>query len=101
MIEFERDPQQTIPAAAVRIIGLGGAGANMLDRVALDGMEGAELLALNTDVRTLAASVARAKIQLGENLTKGLGAGGAELFDQPGDGLFLACRGGSAAFELV
>ncbi len=76
MIEFERDPQQTIPAAAVRIIGLGGAGANMLDRVALDGMEGAELLALNTDVRTLAASVAREKIQLGENLTKGLGAGG-------------------------
>ena len=76
MIEFERDPQQTIPAAAVRIIGLGGAGANMLDRVALDGMEGAELLALNTDIRTLAASVSREKIQLGENLTKGLGAGG-------------------------
>lgn len=48
----------------------------MLERIALDGMEGAELLALNTDVRTLAACVAREKIQLGVNLTKGLGAGG-------------------------
>lgn len=76
MIPYTRDPQQTIPTSAVKIIGLGGAGANMLERIALDGMEGAELLALNTDVRTLAACLAREKIQLGVNLTKGLGAGG-------------------------
>ncbi len=48
----------------------------MLDRIALDGMEGAELLACNTDVRTLTSSVAPEKIQLGRNLTRGLGAGG-------------------------
>ena len=48
----------------------------MLDRVALDGIEGAELLSLNTDVRTLAGTVAGEKIQLGRNLTKGLGCGG-------------------------
>ncbi len=76
MISYHRDPQQTIPSSAVKIVGLGGAGANMLERVALDGAEGAELLALNTDVRTLAACVAGEKIQLGRNLTKGLGAGG-------------------------
>ena len=76
MIPYSRDPQQTIPTSAVKIIGLGGAGANMLERIALDGMEGAELLAINTDVRTLAACLAREKIQLGVNLTKGLGAGG-------------------------
>lgn len=76
MIPFERDRQQTIPASSLKVIGLGGAGANMLDRAALDGMEGAELLALNTDMRTLAQSVASDKIQLGPNLTKGLGAGG-------------------------
>ena len=76
MIPYSRDPQQMIPTSAVKIIGLGGAGANMLERIALDGMEGAELLALNTDVRTLAACLAREKIQLGVNLTKGLGAGG-------------------------
>ncbi len=76
MIPFERDRQQTIPASSLKVIGLGGAGANMLDRAALDGMEGAELLALNTDMRTLAQSVAGEKVQLGPNLTKGLGAGG-------------------------
>jgi cell division protein FtsZ len=76
MIPYTRDPHQTIPTSSVKIIGLGGAGANMLERIALDGMEGAELLALNTDVRTLATCLAREKIQLGVNLTKGLGAGG-------------------------
>lgn len=76
MIPFEKSRRQTIPESSVKIIGLGGAGANMLDRVALDGLEGAELLALNTDIRTLASSVAQEKIQLGLNLTKGLGTGG-------------------------
>lgn len=76
MISYTRDPQQTIPTSSVKIIGLGGGGANILERVALDGMEGAELLALNTDIRTLSACVAGEKIQLGRNLTKGLGTGG-------------------------
>ncbi len=76
MIQYNRDPQQTIPSSAVKIIGLGGAGANMLEQIALDGLDGAELLALNTDIRTLNACLAREKVQLGVNLTKGLGAGG-------------------------
>lgn len=76
MIEFPRETQHTIPTSHVKIIGLGGAGANMLDRVALDGLDGAEILALNADVRTLNGSVASERIQLGRNLTKGLGCGG-------------------------
>lgn len=76
MLEFARDVQETIPVSQVKIVGLGGAGANMLDRLVLDGLEGVELLALNTDLRTLAGAVAAEKIQLGRNLTKGLGAGG-------------------------
>ncbi|BDS06437.1 hypothetical protein NT6N_14770 [Oceaniferula spumae] len=76
MISYERDPQQTIPESSVKILGLGGAGANMLDRAALDGMTGAEMLCVNTDMRTLSSSVAGEKIQIGRNLTKGLGAGG-------------------------
>ncbi|MBC8128134.1 MAG: hypothetical protein H8M99_13420, partial [Gloeobacteraceae cyanobacterium ES-bin-144] len=76
MIPYNRDPKQIIPASSVKIIGLGGAGTNMLELIALDGMEGAELLALNTDVRTLGSCLAKEKIQLGVNLTKGLGAGG-------------------------
>ncbi len=76
MISYSRDPKQEIPASAVKILGLGGAGANMLERIALDSMEGAQLVSLNTDVRTLGASLAKEKIQLGLNLTKGLGTGG-------------------------
>ena len=76
MIPYHRTPQPTLPSSAVKIVGLGGAGVNMLERVALDGTEGAELLALNTDVRTLTGCVAGEKIQLGRDLTKGLGAGG-------------------------
>ena len=76
MIPYSRDTQKTIPTSSVKIIGLGGAGANMLERIALDGMEGSEMLALNTDLRTLSGSFAKAKIQLGINLTKGLGTGG-------------------------
>ena len=76
MIPYTRDPRQTIPLSAVKIIGLGGAGTNMLERIALDGMDGAELLALNTDLRTLDSCLSKEKIQLGVNLTKGLGTGG-------------------------
>jgi cell division protein FtsZ len=76
MITYSRDPQQTIPSSSVRIVGLGGAGCNMLERIALDGLDGAELLALNTDIRTLGSCLAPEKVQLGSNLTKGLGTGG-------------------------
>jgi len=76
MIPYSRDPHQVISPSAVKIIGLGGAGTNMLERIALDGVEGAGLIALNTDIRTLGSCLAGGKIQLGANLTKGLGTGG-------------------------
>jgi len=76
MIEYQRDLQQTIPVNQVKIVGVGGAGANMLDRVALDGADSGTMLALNTDSRTLNTSMAGEKVQLGKKLTMGLGAGG-------------------------
>ena len=75
MIEL---PRHTAAPAAVRIkiLGLGGAGANALDRIKLDGLEGAELIALNTDMQSLTSSVADRQVQLGVSTTRGLGAGG-------------------------
>ncbi len=61
---------------SIRIIGLGGAGINVVDRVALDGFDKSKLVALNTDIQSLAASVAGQKIQLGKHVTHGLGTGG-------------------------
>ncbi|MGB8169222.1 MAG: cell division protein FtsZ [Chthoniobacteraceae bacterium] len=60
----------------VRIVGLGGAGSNALDRLMLDGVTGAELIAMNTDLQALTSSVAREKLQLGATCTRGLGSGG-------------------------
>jgi cell division protein FtsZ len=66
------------PAAGlvIKVAGLGGAGCNVLDRMQLDGIEGAGLLALNTDAQALAGSVAPIKIQIGRETTRGLGTGG-------------------------
>ena len=60
----------------IKIVGIGGAGSNALDRMALDGIDQARLVAMNTDVQSLSSSVAGEKIQLGRTTTRGLGAGG-------------------------
>ena len=75
MIEL---PRSTSPSAPPRlkVLGLGGAGCNMLDRLVLDGLEGAEMIAMNTDVQALAGSVAARKVHIGAAATRGLGAGG-------------------------
>src|SRR5437879_5005769 len=65
--------QEIIP---IKVVGIGGAGSNALDRIALDGVDKADLVAINTDAQSLAASVAAHKVQLGRSVTRGLGAGG-------------------------
>src|SRR6267142_1520434 len=60
----------------IKIVSVGGAGLNALDRIVLDGPERADAVAINTDVQSLASSVAAHKVQLGRSVTRGLGAGG-------------------------
>ncbi|MCF6312371.1 MAG: hypothetical protein L3J39_07960 [Verrucomicrobiales bacterium] len=79
MIEYNASEQTEIPEAngfSVKIIGVGGSGANVLDRMALEGSEAGDLLTINTDVRALSTSVSSNKIQLGKELLMGMGAGG-------------------------
>ncbi len=79
MIEYQRQEQIELIQSQgflVKVIGVGGAGSNVLDQLALDGMDDAELICMNTDVRTLKTSTAHAKVQIGKQLTRGLGAGG-------------------------
>jgi cell division protein FtsZ len=73
--QYDRESNRGEPIR-VKIIGIGGAGSNILDRVMLDGIDEADLVAINTDVQSLTASVAAHKVQLGRNLTRGLGSGG-------------------------
>ena len=63
--------------AKIKVIGVGGAGGNVINSMLLDGgIEGVEFIAVNTDAQSLLNNKASVKIQIGENLTKGLGSGG-------------------------
>jgi cell division protein FtsZ len=59
----------------ILVLGVGGAGGNAINAMIESGMEGVEFVAVNTDAQDLKMSRAHAKIQIGMNLTKGLGAG--------------------------
>jgi cell division protein FtsZ len=72
MIEFDENKNL---AAKVKIIGVGGGGNNALNTMISYQLSGVEFIAANTDAQALAANMAPFKLQLGENLTKGLGAG--------------------------
>ena len=62
--------------AKIKVIGLGGGGCNAITRMVQEGIQGVELIAMNTDAQALAITEAPSRIQLGEKLTKGLGVGG-------------------------
>jgi cell division protein FtsZ len=59
----------------ILVVGVGGAGGNAINRMIEGGLQGVEFAAINTDAQDLKSSKAEAKIQLGSNLTKGLGSG--------------------------
>ena len=61
--------------ANIKVIGLGGAGNNAVNRMIESGLYGVEFIAANTDAQVLARSLADIRIQMGEKLTRGLGAG--------------------------
>ena len=72
MFEIEMDDR---PAASIKVVGCGGGGGNALNRMVDCGVVGVDFIAVNTDVQALRTSRAATMIQIGEKLTKGLGAG--------------------------
>ena len=62
-------------AATIKVIGVGGAGNNAVDRMIRCGIKGVDFIVVNTDRQVLQASKAGTKIQIGEKITRGLGAG--------------------------
>lgn len=63
-------------SAVIKVIGVGGGGSNAVNRMIDSGIKGVEFVAMNTDTQALDSSKASKRIQLGANLTRGLGAGG-------------------------
>ena len=72
MLEFEVDNNNF---ASIKVIGVGGAGTNAVNRMVESGLRGVDFIAVNTDKQALTLSKAETKIQIGEKVTKGLGAG--------------------------
>src|SRR2546428_1190741 len=64
--------EETIAAAKIKVIGIGGGGCNAVNSMIAAGLEGVEFIAVNTDMQALGISQAPAKIRIGKN---GLGAG--------------------------
>lgn len=100
MIDFDVDVQQF---AQIKVIGCGGGGNNAVNRMIKEGLKNVEFIAINTDKQALALSQASQKIQIGEKLTKGLGAGanpeiGAKAAEESKEEISQAMKGADMVF---
>nr|WP_317856425.1 cell division protein FtsZ [Chakrabartyella piscis] len=89
--------------AQIKVIGVGGGGNNAVDRMIEDGLDGVSFISINTDGQALAKARSSVKIQIGEKLTKGLGAGGnpdvgQHSVDETQDEIAQALRGADMVF---
>ena len=74
MFGHQQDINERI--AVIKVIGVGGGGSNAVDRMVADGVQNVEFITVNTDAQALLNSKADLRIRIGEQLTRGLGAGG-------------------------
>ena len=61
--------------AKIKVIGAGGAGGNAINHMIASNLQGVEFIGINTDLQVLETSLAPVKVQIGRELTRGLGAG--------------------------
>lgn len=100
MLEFDMDLDQF---AAIKVIGVGGGGNNAVNRMIAAGLQGVEFISVNTDAQALLLSQAPYRIQIGEKLTKGLGAGanpevGEKAAQESREELLKALKGADMIF---
>ena len=100
MLEFE---QEVAAGACIKVVGCGGAGNNAVNRMVEYGLRGVEFVSINTDRQALSQSKAENKIQIGEKLTKGLGAGakpeiGKAAADESKDEISKMLKGSDLVF---
>ena len=100
LFELDEAPRNR---ALMRVIGVGGAGGNAVNRMIDEKLEGVEFISANTDAQALAASKAPTTIQLGKRLTQGLGAGarpgiGRQAISEDADEVRSALEGADLVF---
>ena len=74
-VDYEENDKMMDGTATIKVIGVGGAGNNAVNRMVESGIRGVEFISVNTDRQALQESKAGTKIQIGEKITRGLGAG--------------------------
>ncbi len=92
--------------AVIKVVGVGGGGTNAVNRMIEEGIRGVEFVAVNTDAQALAISDADVKVQIGSDITKGLGAGanpeiGAQSAEESRDDIKEALAGADMVFITV
>jgi cell division protein FtsZ len=100
LLEFDIDIGQF---AQIKVVGVGGGGNNAVNRMITHGLQGVEFVAINTDKQALFLSKANTKIQIGDKLTKGLGAGanpeiGEKAANETKDEIEQALKGSDMVF---
>lgn len=100
MLEFDVDMEQF---AQIKVIGVGGGGNNAVNRMIESQLKGVQFIAVNTDKQALFTSKAEYKIQIGEKLSKGLGAGanpeiGRKAAEESRDDIYQALQGADMVF---
>lgn len=100
MLEFDMDTEQF---AQIKVVGVGGGGNNAVNRMIEASLKGVQFIAINTDKQALYNSKAEYKIQIGEKLTRGLGAGanpeiGSKAAEESRDDVYQALQGADMVF---
>ena len=100
---FELDDNTLDQFAKIKVIGVGGGGNNAVNRMISLGLEGVEFIAVNTDAQALLTALAPKRMQIGEKLTRGLGAGarpeiGEKAAMESREDIITALRGSDMVF---
>jgi len=89
--------------ARIKVVGVGGAGCNAVNRMISEGLTGVEFIAVNTDAQALLMSNAKMRVRIGDKLTRGLGSGGnpevgTKAAEESTDELYEVLKGADMVF---
>src|SRR5689334_12103216 len=103
MDAVKKNQQAVETFARIKVIGVGGAGQNAVNRMIEEGIQGVEFISCNTDAQALTLSKATVRVRLGDKLTRGLGAGGdpeigRKAAEESADELYAVLKGADMVF---
>ena len=102
-MDQNRKQQPSEAFARIKVVGVGGAGQNAVNRMMEEGIQGVEFISANTDAQALTLSRAPVRVRLGDKLTRGLGAGGdpevgRKAAEESADELYNVLKGADMVF---